>query len=81
MSDRHALCAIRHLGEGIAALLGHRVPLRVRLLWQWVRECRRGHRRKRHFGMIDNYCASHPTDSIAAATIALISELSKGAGQ
>lgn len=33
------------------------------------------------FAWIDNYCAAHPLDSIATATIALISELSKRAGQ
>jgi hypothetical protein len=30
---------------------------------------------------IDNYCVAHPLDSIATATIALVSELSKRAGQ
>ena len=33
------------------------------------------------FAWIDNYCAAHPLDSTATATIALISELSKRAGQ
>jgi hypothetical protein len=30
---------------------------------------------------IDNYCTTHPLDSIATATIELVSELSKRAGQ
>lgn len=33
------------------------------------------------FAWIDNYCAAHPLDLIADATIALVSELSKRAGQ
>ena len=32
------------------------------------------------FAWIDNYCAAHPLDTIATATIALVSELSKSAG-
>jgi len=31
----------------------------------------------RIFAWIDNYCAPHPLDSIATASIALVSELSK----
>jgi hypothetical protein len=30
---------------------------------------------------IDNYCAAHPLDSIATATIALVTELSQRGGQ
>jgi len=30
---------------------------------------------------VDNYCAAHPLDTIATATIELVSDLSKKAGQ
>ena len=62
--------------------VGPRVSLSVQLLRQQFRRTYpNGIDNNGIFAWIDNYCAAHPLDSIATATIALVAELSKRSGQ